>query len=208
MGVASGRAFNKESRMERKDPNRRADALHPDDVEPGADTRTGVDQVIADWPKEPKASAGRLMKEYGPPDEYSASKLTWYETRDGWKRTELSREEVPHDFPSHHTDFVEQFIDYKVPVDMFSPLAEYDGSVIVDRTKGEMSARCAGTSMNFVAINLAHDIVTRKRTVQQARDEYTKLYQAYKRGEHPPSTRRFEFELPRGDTGDPDVATM
>ena len=57
-------------------------------------------------------------------------------------------------------------------------------------------------------INLAHDIVTRKRTEQQARDEYTKLYQAYKRGEHPPPTQRFEFVLPRGDTRDPDVATV
>jgi hypothetical protein len=195
-------------RTSSKDLNRRVEPGHRGDVERGADKQDGVEQVIADWPKEPRASAGRLMKEYGPPDEYSDSKLIWYETKDGWKRTELSREEIRHDFPAPHTDFVEQFIDYKVPVDMFSSLAEYDGSVIVDRTKGEMSARCAGTSMNFVAINLAHDIVTRKRTVQQARDVYTKLYQAYKRGEHPPSTQRFEFELPRGDTRDPDVATV
>lgn len=62
--------------------------------------------------------------------------------------------------------------------------------------------------MNFVAINLAHDIVTGKRTVQQARDEYTKLYQAYKRGAHPRYSQLSEFELPRGDTRDPEVATM
>ena len=78
------------------------------------------------------------------------------------------------------TDFLEQFIDYKVPVDMFSKLAEYDGSVIAERTKGELSARCGGTSMNFVAINLAHEIITGRRTVAEARDEYTRLYTAFK----------------------------
>jgi hypothetical protein len=42
---------------------------------------------------------------------------------------------------------------------MFSTLAEYDGRVIADSTKGELAARCGGTSMNFVAVNLAHDII-------------------------------------------------
>jgi hypothetical protein len=59
-----------------------------------------------------------------------------------------------------------------------------------------------------VAINLANDIITGKRTVAQARDEYSKLYQAYKRGEKPPYTQSFQFELPKGDTGDRDVATL
>ena len=59
----------------------------------------------------------------------------------------LSRDEVPHAFPAPHTDFLEQFIDYRVPVEMFSKLAEYDGSVIAERTKGELSARCGGISL-------------------------------------------------------------
>jgi hypothetical protein len=84
----------------------------------------------------------------------------------------LSKDEVPHDFPAHHTDFLKQLIDYQVPVAMFSPLAEYDGSVIAERTKGELSARCGGTSMNFVAINLAHDIITGQRSVEEAREEH------------------------------------
>ena len=167
-------------------------------------TRTGVsiEQIRTDNFK--AIPLGR----YGQPDEYSESRLIWYETPDGWKRTELFSEEVPHEFPSSHTDFLEQSVDYKVPVEMFSPLAEFDGSVIVDRTKGELSARCAGTTMNFVAINLAHDIVTGKRSVQEARDEYTRLYTAYKQGEHPPYTTGFQFELPHGETGDPDRPTV
>lgn len=167
-----------------------------------------LEQVLKEWPQEPRASAERLVDYYGPPDEYSRSMLVWYDTKDGWKRTELAREQTPHNFPAPHKDFLEQFIDYKVPVDMYSDLAEYDGSVMVDRTKGEMSGRCAGTSMNFVAINLAHDIVTGKRSVEDARAEYTRLYQAYQKGEKPPYTQAFQFPLPQGDTGDPDRPTI
>jgi hypothetical protein len=167
-----------------------------------------LDDVIGKWPKEPKESARRLIEHYGPPQEYSDSQLVWHETGDGWKRTVLSRDETPHDFPAHHTDFLEQFIDYRVPVEMFSKLAEYDGSVVADRTRGELSARCGGTSMNFVAINLAHDIITGRRTVGEAREEYTRLYTAYQRGEKPAYTQRFAFPIPDGDTGDPDTPTV
>jgi hypothetical protein len=167
-----------------------------------------IEGIIRSWPREPRESAKRLIEYYGEPQEFSESQLIWHETNDGWKRTVLSREEVPHAFPSEHTDFLEQFIDYKVPVQMFSHLAEYDGSVIAERTKGELSARCGGTSMNFVAINLAHDIITGKRTVRQARDEYTRLYKAYKSGEKPPYTQSFQFELPRRDTRDADITTL
>jgi hypothetical protein len=88
---------------------------------------------------------------------------------------------------------------------MFSALAAYDGSVVADRTRGELSARCGGTSMNFVAINLAHDIVSGTRTIDEAREEYVRLYHAFKEGEKPPYTQGFQFARAIGDTRDPDV---
>ena len=63
--------------------------------------------------------------------------------------------------------------------------------------------------MNFVAINLAHDIITGSRTVELARAEYSCLYDAYKnKDEKPPYTQAFLFEVPTGDTRDPDVARL
>lgn len=163
--------------------------------------------IVKHWPKNPRESAQRLTETYGEPKEATASRLIWHHTNDGWKRTELSSEEIPHDFPAHHTDYLEQFIDYRVPVDKVAALAEFDGSVMVERTRGEISARCGGTSMNFVAINLAHDIVTGKRSVAEARHEYARLYEAYKKGEKPPYTRAFQFSVPNGGTADLDVPT-
>jgi hypothetical protein len=167
-----------------------------------------VDSVIEQWPKEPRESAKRLIEYYGPPQEYTSSLLIWHRTHDGWKRTVLTAKETPHEFPAHHTDFLEQFIDYRVPVEMFAALAAYDGSVVADRTRGELSARCGDTSMNFVAVNLAHDIVTGTRTVTEARDEYARLYRAYKKGESSPYTQGFQFALADGDTRDPDSSVI
>jgi hypothetical protein len=65
-----------------------------------------------------------------------------------------------HNFPAPHTDSVESFIDYRVPVQKFTPLAEFDGSVIAERTAGEVSARCHDEQANFLALNLRDDIVT------------------------------------------------
>lgn len=163
-----------------------------------------IKQIIKDWSENPQKSADRLLDYYGEPDEYSDSQLIWYDTDDGWKRTVLRNEEIPHKFPAPHTDYLEQFIDYRVPVEMYSKLAEFDGSVIAERTKGEMSARCGGTSMNFVAINLAHDIITETLSVQDAREEYARLYKAFQEGERPPYTREFHFDIP-ANTGDPDT---
>lgn len=166
-----------------------------------------ADDIILSWNNEPRESAERLIKEYGEPDEATESLLIWRDTPDGWKRTELTNDPTPHSFPAQHNDYLEQFIDYRVPIGKFSQLAEFDGSVVVDRTRGEMSARCGGTSMNFVALNLANDIVTGKRSVDEARGEYGRLYSAYKNGEHPPYTQEFQFEM-QSDTADPDVETL
>ncbi len=51
-----------------------------------------------------------------------------------------------------HTDLLEQFIDYKVPLDKYDDLAKFDGSVGVNRTKGELSARCDAEAHNLLAL--------------------------------------------------------
>jgi len=45
----------------------------------------------------------------------------------------VTRAFYEHNFPAPHIDAVEYFIDYRVPVEKFGALAEFDGSVIVER---------------------------------------------------------------------------
>jgi hypothetical protein len=152
----------------------------PQDAKPvEASTSTGtvskatVDDLLADWPDKAREAAEKIVAKYGLPAEASTSMLMWH-GNGPWKHTIAYREEVAHDFPMPHKDVVEQFIDYRVRVDKFDDLAQYDGSVICERTKGEISARCDKEEMNFLALNLARDIVDGKSTVQEAREFYAK----------------------------------
>jgi hypothetical protein len=103
---------------------------------------------------------------------------------------------------------LEQVIDYRVPPDKADDLIAFDGSVVIERTRGELSARCEGEEANFLALNLAHDIVTGKLDVAGARAKYTETMKAFNAGEKPDYMQRLLFEPPSGDTRDPDAATI
>jgi hypothetical protein len=81
---------------------------------------------------------------------------------------------LPHDFPIPHIDAVESVINYRVPINRIAEVAEFDGSIVVERTAGEVSARCHGEEANFLAINLMHDIVMGTKTPKQAREYYVR----------------------------------
>lgn len=183
---------------------------------PGVSPGTTVGQVVTantvlgavrDWPAASQEAVRFMIGKYGAPNEQTPTMVVWYGTGP-WKRTIVYREEVPHSFPKPHTDLMEQFIDYRVPPDRFDDLAVYDGSVIVERTKGEISARCDKEAMNFLALNLAHDVVTGRRTAQQAREEYARQAMASMNNQPAPYTEGFQFAITRGGTADPDRPPM
>jgi hypothetical protein len=102
-----------------------------------------------------------------------------YEFQRPWKRTIVYSDEIPHDFPQPHTDVIENYINYSVPPEMFSEPAKFVGSVIVERTRGEVSSRCDMEAANILALNLMNDIVTGKLSVEEARDKYCEVTSAF-----------------------------
>lgn len=163
-----------------------------------------VDRITASWKAEPKMLAMKIVAKYGLPQEASANRLIWM-NNGPWKWSELVNEEVQHDFPMPHHDMFKQVIAWKVPADKFDDLAEYDGSVIVERTKGEIAARCDKEEANFLAINLAHDIISGKRSASEARKMYTEAIAEMKYPEYMAGLR---FTPMAGMQGDPDKATI
>ena len=109
------------------------------------------------------------------------------------------RDEVPHDFPQPHSDVIEQIINYQVPPGKFSEIAMFDGSVVIERTKGEVSARCDMEAANILALNMMHEIATGRKTAAEARDFYTEQTAAYVRTSQPPtpSSSNLTFRLKR-----------
>lgn len=164
---------------------------------------SAVKTLIESWPPMSKKAAEQTLDKYGPPNEAMASRLIWY-NNGPWKRTICYRDEVLHNFPAPHTDVIEQFIDYQVPADKLGELAAYDGSVIVERTKGEVSARCDMEAANILALNLMHEIVTGKIDAEKAREVYAEVTGAYILNQPAAYAEKLQFDVPSGDTADAD----
>lgn len=159
--------------------------------------------VINQWPEESREAAKLVIEKYGEPQEVTESLLTWHQAGP-WKRIVASREFQRHDFPAPHIDSVESFIDYRVPSEKLTELGEFDGSVMVERTSGELSARCHDEEANCLALNLAHDIVQGAKTVDEARQYYAKEFLDARRKQPTPYMERLRFTTDGGDTSDPD----
>lgn len=71
-----------------------------------------------------------------------------------------------------HVDVMEQTIEYKVPPNKATDVISYDGSVTIRRTNGRLAAKWDKEGANFLAIPLANDVATGKRTVADARGFY------------------------------------
>lgn len=161
-----------------------------------------MERTMAGWPAASKEAAMFMTKKYGPPAAMTADMAVWGKTGP-WKRTVVFAREYAHAFPMPHTDVMQQWVDYKAPTDLYDELATYDGSVVLERTSGEMSARCDKEGANFLALNLAHDVATGKQTVEGARKMYGEQIMAMKAMKPAPYTERLMFGS-MSNTGDPD----
>lgn len=168
--------------------------------------QTGSD-IIRNWPEQSREATQLVIDKYGQPHEVTDSQLIWHRVGP-WKRIVASKAFYEHAFPAPHQDSIETVIDYRVPPEKFSDLAAFDGSVIVERTAGEVSARCHDEEANSLALNLMHDIVTGAKTVQQARDYYAQEFLDYRRKKPTPYMQALRFTPPAGGTPDPDVPVL
>ncbi|WP_199860675.1 hypothetical protein [Oceanobacillus damuensis] len=166
-----------------------------------------VKHIVKDWNAMSKKAANLTIDQYGPPNEATESRLIWY-NNGPWKRTIVYRDEIPHDFPQPHTDVIENYINYNVPIEKFSELAKFDGSVIVERTRGEVSSRCDMEAANILALNLVNDIVTDKLSVEEAREKYCEVTSAFMMNRSAPYAEKLQFEVSKDEKYDTDVVMI
>ena len=148
--------------------------------------------MISGWPAKTQEVATSMMEKYGAPNEVTGTMLVWH-NNGPWKKTIIHKEPVQHNFPMPHVDLLEQFVDYSVPTDKYDQMAMYDGSVVIARTVGEMSARCDKEEANFLALNLANDIATGKKTVEEARMYYARSIKEMMQGKMDPYLQKLHF---------------
>ncbi len=167
------------------------------------DKMDDANTMMANWSMDAQKTAKGMMKLRGAPDEATPTMLVWHNSGP-WKRIIAASTVTPHSFPGPHPDSLEQTLAYDVPENKFDELARFDGSVTVDRTRGEMAARCDTEFHNVLALNLAHDIIIGKRSVEGARAFYARVAKIEKmKKELHPYGLRLNFS-PQQNAGDPD----
>jgi hypothetical protein len=164
----------------------------------------GNHSKLADESREP---AQLVIDQHGEPHEASDTMLIWCRVGP-WKRIVATKACYLHKFPVPHMDSVESFIDYRVPVEKFAAIAQFDGSVMTERTTGEVSARCHDLEANSLALNLMHDIATGAKTPEEARNYYGQEVLDYRRKKPTPYMDGLRFtQDPRSAPG-PDIRTL
>jgi len=144
--------------------------------------QSGMESMLAAWPAKQRESAMMLVAKYGAPNISGDQVMIWY-NKGPYKKIELARTEVMHNFPAPHPDYLTSTVMYKVPPAKLDELGQYDGSVWFHRTRGELSAQCDKEEANNLALNLSHDIATGRRTVADARAFYAKTAMALMAGD-------------------------
>jgi hypothetical protein len=166
-------------------------------------SQADMQAMIAGWSASSQKAFMATMAKYGPPQEMTRTEAMWL-NNGPWKYTMISATAIPHNFPVPHDDVIKQAVNYNVPPSMFSELANYDGSVIVERTKGEIAARCDQEGANMLALNLANDIITHRRSIANARAYYAHAINTFHQtGTMDPYMRQLRF-TPPATSGDPD----
>lgn len=122
-----------------------------------------VEAHIKSWFDRPRIITQVLMERYGPPNVLAPGVATWYE-KGPWKRIT-----VHGDSPD---TFLEQTVGYWVPPDAAPALREFGHGLRFDAAKEELSATSGDEALNYLALNLANEIASAKRSAAEAGDIY------------------------------------
>jgi len=160
---------------------------------------------LKDWPVERQVLAAHLVTRYGEPQEIGARSLTWYDNGP-WKRTILYKEGDLHRFALPHRDVLWQTINYKVPLDKVLALMTYDGSILIDRTRGELTAHCDSEETNTLILNIAHTLITGENTVEQAMAYHAQVIEGLRIHEPEEYPQKLLFKAPKTNATSADPA--
>ena len=161
-------------------------------------TRTVMPDVSG-WPEASRMAVEEITGKYGKPDAVTEEELIWM-NKGVWKKICINKKETKHSFPIEHTDMMQTTISHKVPTNKMDELGRFDGSVTFDRTQGTLSARCDKEGNNFLALNLAHDIIEGKKTVDQARKAYGDIVKEKMNGGDPAYMQKLTFSSEKNGT--------
>lgn len=153
------------------------DGMHTTEPRAKVVLEVTIRALLETWAAPVRRLAWRVIGKYGLPNEATQHLLLWL-GNEPWRRTILHSGGPVHRFPYSHYDQLEQLVDYRVPIEKVADLIAFNGSLSVNRTRGELQVCCANEELNIATINLAHALVMGELTVEQARAKLAEVVQA------------------------------
>ncbi|HAM36154.1 MAG TPA: hypothetical protein DEB40_02505 [Elusimicrobia bacterium] len=143
---------------------------------------TTAEILIKDWPAASQYIARVMIEKYGQPGDFNDHALVW-RNNGPWKRTIVYRTAPKSASDGMQDSVLEQTVHYRVPLSKFEELSRFDSRVVANRSRNELASISDSEKMNFLALNLADEIVIGWRNAAEARflhDQVSKLAQSGK----------------------------
>lgn len=142
--------------------------------------------AVAGWPEGSRMVAEAMIEKYGAPDAVADDRLTW-NGNGGWKRTTVHR------LPEGGSEVLAQTIGYVVPRERLADLTRLDLGLKVEEPAGELTSTSESEETNFLALNLADEVVKETRTPEGARAYYVQTLRLAGAGKSSPYMRELLF---------------
>lgn len=155
------------------------------------------------WPESSVTAAKEMITKYGDPTETTSDSLIWKYPAP-FKRIIVHKEIFSSRFPLLHQTSLEHVVDYNAVDSKIDDVWNYNGSVVLNRTKGEMSASGENEAMNILSLNLANDIMHGRLSADGARIRHGKETMNYLNGNRTAYTQTLSFgnQINTTDTGE------
>lgn len=173
-------------------------------VQTEAKNKEAVDKaasLTSGWPESSALAAKDMIAKYGNPTETTSESLIWRNFAP-FKAIIVHKAVYSHRFPLLHQNSLEHVVDYKAPMNKIDDVWRYNGSIVLNRTKGEMSSFADNEAMNILALNLAHNVLTGRMGSEAARVTYGKETLNFMNGNKTAYTQVLNFGT-QFETADP-----
>lgn len=143
--------------------------------------------AVASWPEASKAIAEAMIEKYGQPGIIDADSVSWIDNG-SWDKTTVYR------LPGADRDLLEQSVRYKVPEEKAALLSQLGLALSINPLDERLSSTSESEELNFLAVNLADEVVQGKTTVEEAREFYQKTVKLSGSGKSSSYMQGLQFE--------------
>lgn len=141
--------------------------------------------IVRNWPERPRLAALALIEKYGAPQIAGTDALSWVGNAP-WDDTTVRR-------AADLGGSIQQSVHYPVTLPKLAEVRNIGGRIEYDSSSQQLSSTADTEGLNFLALNLADEVLSGKRTAGQARELYRRTSELTAAGKSSPYTSTLLF---------------